>query len=52
MGEDYIYDFRIDSLAPARQKGNPTYSNSYPIDMAGNPRIGNPDIGAYQWVEN
>ncbi len=52
VGEDYIYDFRIDSLSPARQKGNPTYSNSYPIDLAGNPRIGTPDIGAYQWVEN
>lgn len=48
-GDDYRYDFRIDSLSAARGKGNPTHALSCPVDLAGNPRTGVPDIGAYQW---
>ena len=49
--ENYLYDFRIDSISPARNAADPGYSRLYPTDMNGITRVGgNPsDIGAYQW---
>ncbi|MGL4292595.1 MAG: hypothetical protein ACRCSQ_03320 [Bacteroidales bacterium] len=49
---DYLFDFRIDSLSPARNAGNAAYASEFPTDLQGNGR--NPDdtdIGAYQWTE-
>lgn len=54
-GEEYIFDYRLDSLSVARGAGNAEIVQSplYSIDMLGNSRTTNeqPDLGAYQWVE-
>lgn len=49
--QNYKYDFRIDSISPARNKADATYSMIYPVDMNGISRtnVAVPDIGAYQW---
>lgn len=49
--ENYKYDFRVDSISPARNKADSTYSKMYPIDMNGISRtnVAVPDIGSYQW---
>ncbi len=48
----FLYDFRLDSLSIARQKGSSTYADIYPIDMNGVERKGKtPDAGCYQYEE-
>ncbi len=54
-GEEYLFDYQLDSLSPARQAGNPAWSTLPPfdIDMNGVSRNNQsaPDLGAYQYVE-
>ncbi|HZK03055.1 MAG TPA: hypothetical protein VFC94_01455 [Bacteroidaceae bacterium] len=46
------YDFRLDSLSPAREIGLIEYVAEYPVDIIGVPRtdIGRPDSGCYQYT--
>ena len=46
--ENYIYDFHLDELSTARQKGSAIYSSLYPIDRDGTLRPDMPDAGCYQ----
>lgn len=50
--DKYVYDFRLDSISPARNIGSTTYLGSYPTDKNGVSRSidGKPDAGAYEWV--
>ena len=41
-------DFRLKSNSPAIDAGVP---NGVLFDILGNPRVGNPDIGAYEFIE-
>lgn len=54
-GENYLFDYQLDSLSVARGTGNATIVQlpPYDTDMLGNSRLINeqPDLGAYQWVE-
>lgn len=46
------YDFRLDSLSPARGIGDSICALSYPTDRLGNSRVGKkPDAGCYQYTE-
>ena len=47
----YYYDFRLDSLSTAREKGSSAYSTLYPTDMQGVVRGEKPDAGCYQWQQ-
>lgn len=48
--ENYIYDFRLDSISRARYIGNTVYAAAYPNDRLGVQRpIEKPDAGCYQW---
>lgn len=49
---DYIYNFRLDSLSPARNIANKEYVTEYPIDISGIPRTDTdqPDAGCYQFT--
>lgn len=51
--DKYTFDFRIDSLSPAKDIGSTNYLSTYPIDLNGISRtIDNlPDAGAYEWVQ-
>ncbi len=53
-GEEYVFDYRLDSLSVARNAGNAEVAQIAPfdVDMLGNSRTINaqPDLGAYQWV--
>jgi hypothetical protein len=51
--DKYKFDFRIDSLSPAKNIGSTNYLSTYPIDLNGISRtIDNlPDAGAYEWVQ-
>lgn len=45
------YDFRLDSLSPARGIGDSITATEYPIDRIGTTRIGvAPDAGCYQYI--
>jgi hypothetical protein len=46
------YIFQLDTLSPARDKGNPLTAMNYPFDKIGLSRVadGNPDIGAFEWT--
>lgn len=50
--DHYVYDFRLDSISPARDIGSTSTLASYPIDKNGISRTtdGKPDAGAYEWV--
>lgn len=56
--DNFIYDFRLDSLSHAIGKGSLEYSNEFPYDRLGNPRMaddggdGMPDAGCYEWKNN
>ncbi len=45
------YNFQLDSLSPARNKGLLSIGEQFPLDLKRNSRTfdGKPDIGAYEW---
>lgn len=47
------YDYRLDTLSPAKDNGDINIGNLFPLDINGISRIadGKPDIGAYERVE-
>ncbi|MDR1738904.1 MAG: hypothetical protein LBR66_08855 [Candidatus Symbiothrix sp.] len=49
--DDLSYDFRLDSLSPARNIANPLYASELPLDLDGKNRFTDtaPDIGAYEY---
>ena len=49
--EYHYYDFRLDSVSPARSIGDSIVALSYPIDRAGNRRKQRPDAGCYEYIE-
>ena len=49
--EYHYYDFRLDSLSPARGIGDSIVALSYPQDRAGNRRKQYPDAGCYEYIE-
>jgi len=49
IGEDYIYDFHLDSLSNARQRGSNNYLSALPQDKDGKDRPSSPDAGCYQF---
>ena len=49
--EYHYYDFRLDSLSPARGIGDSIVALSYPQDRAGNRRKQHPDAGCYEYIE-
>ncbi|HET9571496.1 MAG TPA: choice-of-anchor Q domain-containing protein [Bacteroidales bacterium] len=52
-GESYRYDFRLDSISPARRMGSTAFLGSYSTDLNGVSRTieDKPDVGAYEWVQ-
>ncbi len=51
--DDYIFDFRLDSISPAINKGDIPIAIPLPYDMNGIYRFGDegPDMGAYEWIK-
>ncbi len=50
--DNFIYNFRLDTLSRARNIGNPTYSKNYKKDKNGVIRkTDHPDAGCYEFVE-
>jgi len=51
--DKYVFDFRLDSISPARKIGSTSYLDSYPTDRNGISRSidGKPDAGAYEWLQ-
>lgn len=49
--EYHYYDFRLDSLSPARGIADSITALSYPIDRHGYRRKGTPDAGCYEYEE-
>ncbi len=49
--EHTYYDFRLDSVSPARDIADSLTAVSYPLDRDGNSRLkdGKPDAGCYEW---
>jgi hypothetical protein len=49
--DEFIYDFRIDSVSPARNVANRRIAGRIPYDMNGIDRLQDegPDVGAYEW---
>ena len=47
------YDFHLDSLAFARNRGAVAYGQLVPYDLEGHDRMADqePDLGAYEWVD-
>ena len=52
--DNYLYDFRLDSLSKAIGIGNMEYAQNYPTDRNGRSRLddGAPDAGCYEWRPN
>lgn len=50
--KNIYYDFRLDSVSPARGIADMEIAAKYPLDINGVNRIenGSPDAGAYQWI--
>ncbi|MBQ9340618.1 MAG: right-handed parallel beta-helix repeat-containing protein [Paludibacteraceae bacterium] len=48
---DHYYDFRLDSVSPARDIADSTVARRFPLDRFGNDRFadGKPDAGCYEW---
>ena len=49
--EYHYYDFRLDSLSPARGIGDSIVALEYPTDMVDCPRKAKPDAGCYEYAE-
>jgi len=48
---DYeVNDYRIDTLSPAIDKGDPDIAATVPFDLLGTQRTQSPDLGAYEFV--
>ena len=52
----YIFDFSLDTLSPAKDKGTPDIINLFPeleLDIRGNSRLmdSGPDLGAFERIE-
>ena len=49
--EGTYYDFRLDSVSPARDIADSLTAVKYPLDRNGNKRLadGKPDAGCYEW---
>jgi hypothetical protein len=47
------YDYRLDTLSPAKDVGSNIIASPFPTDKDGNPRLtdSNPDLGAYERIE-
>ena len=45
----HYYDFRLDSLSPARGIADSIIALDYPIDRLGNTRKPHPDAGCYEF---
>ncbi len=43
-------DYRLDTLSPAINKGDPAIALESPFDLLNNSRLNNPDAGAYQFM--
>lgn len=43
-------DYRIDSLSPAIDIGDPDIASTVPFDLLGNQRTESPDLGAYEFI--
>lgn len=51
---DYdAYDYRLDSISPAKNIGSFEFANQVPIDLNGISRIEDkmPDLGVYEWIQ-
>ena len=50
---NYNYNFELDSISPAINIADVTYSVSLPNDLNGTPRLSDkaPDAGCYEWVK-
>lgn len=50
--DNYLYDFRLDSISAARNIGAMQWAERYPLDYDGNSRTadGAPDAGCYEFV--
>jgi hypothetical protein len=48
-----VRDYRLDTLSPAKDRGNPAFSKFFPLDLKGLNRLSDagPDIGAYERQE-
>ncbi len=46
----YYRDYSLDTLSPAKDRGNPIFAKFFPLDIRGNSRLldAGPDIGAYE----
>ncbi len=44
-------DFHLDTLSAAKDKGGSYYLEFFPLDLDGNMRDSNPDLGAYERIE-
>ncbi len=49
IGDYRYFDFRLDSLSPARHIGDSVVALSYPYDRLGKPRHARPDAGCYEF---
>ncbi len=51
-GDDFVYDFRLDSISPARNKAGSDISAHLPFDMNDIYRFNDegPDMGSYEWI--
>jgi len=50
--KDYFYSFELDSISPAKNKGDMIKAYLLPLDMNGKSRLNDdgPDIGCYEWI--
>ncbi|HOO84931.1 MAG TPA: hypothetical protein PLS94_10225, partial [Prolixibacteraceae bacterium] len=51
---DYdAYDYRLDSISPAKNIGSFEFANQVPTDLNGISRIEDkmPDLGVYEWIQ-
>ena len=50
--DNYLYNFRLDSLSAARNIGAMQWAEQYPVDYDGNSRVSDegPDAGCYEFV--
>ena len=54
QNNEFVYDFRIDSLSPARNVADPNIAHQLPFDLNGVHRFSDegPDMGVYEYYKN